>query len=675
MVPREVQERVAKLREEIRYHDYRYYVLDSPLISDAAYDALVRELQELEAAYPELITPDSPTQRVGGEPLDKFQKVRHPAPMLSLENAFNTGEVRAWQDRILRLLPPEVELDYVTEPKIDGLTVVLTYEDGVFVQGATRGDGFVGEDVTPNLRTVRALPLRVPVRGNGAPPRLVVRGEVYMPKDAFEELNRRQAQAGEKTFANPRNAAAGSVRQLDPRVTASRPLSLFTYQVVEVEGVTLTTQWEALNYLRELGFPVNADNRLCPTLDEAIAYSQQWMDRRDRLNYEADGMVIKVNRFDLQAELGYVGKAPRWAVAFKAPAEEGITKLVDIGVNVGRTGVLTPYAILEPVQVGGVTVSQATLHNEDYVRDKDIRIGDTVVVKRAGEVIPQVVGPLPHLRTGQERVFQMPRGCPACEAPAVRPEGEAATYCTNDQCPARLKRWVEHFASRGAMDIAGLGEKQAALFVDLGLIHDVADLYYLRPEQLLPLEGFGEKKVSNLMQALEASKDRPLARLIFALGPRHVGSTVAELLAERYRSLKALMAASVEELEAIEGLGPEIANSVYQFFRRPAVQTIVDKLKRAGVRTEEPEAKRPPEAQPLAGLTFVITGTLPSLSRQEATELIRAHGGRVTSSVSRNTSYLVIGENPGSKLDKARKLGVPTLDEEGLRRLINTRGG
>jgi len=675
MVSREIIERVARLRNEINYHNYRYYVLDAPVISDAAYDALMRELQELEAAYPELITPDSPTQRVGGEPLERFQKVRHPAPMLSLDNAFDPAEVRAWRERILKLLPPGVEPDYVAEPKVDGLTVVLTYEDGLFVQGATRGDGLVGEDVTANLRTIRALPLRVPVRGNGAPARLVVRGEVYMPRDAFEELNRRQMEAGEKTFANPRNAAAGSVRQLDPRITASRPLSLFTYNVVEVEGAALATQWEALTYLRELGFPVNDDNRLCPTLEEAITYSQEWMARRKRLNYEADGMVIKVNRLDLQAELGFVGKAPRWAVAFKAPSEEGVTRLLDIGVNVGRTGVLTPYAVLEPVRVGGVTVSQATLHNEDYIRDKDIRVGDTVVVKRAGEVIPQVLGPLIEMRTGQERVFQMPRQCPACGAPAVRPEGEAATYCTNDGCPARLKRWVEHFASRGAMDIAGLGEKQAALFVDLGLIHDVADVYYLQPEQLLSLEGFAEKKVSNLMAALEAAKDRPLARLIFALGPKHVGSIVAELLADRYRSLEALMAAPVEELQAIEGLGPEIATSVYEFFRRPAVRKIVEKLKAAGVKTAEAVVEPLPKAQPLAGLTFVITGTLPGLSREAATELIRAHGGKVTGSVSRNTSYLVVGENPGSKLVVARELGVPTLDEEGLRRLIEGRTG
>jgi DNA ligase (NAD+) len=671
-----VARRIARLRDEIHYHNYRYYVLDAPVISDAAYDALVRELQELEAAHPELITPDSPTQRVGGAPIERFEKVHHPAPMLSLDNAFDPAEVRAWRDRITRLLPSDARLTYVVEPKIDGLTVVLHYYDGLVTLGATRGDGIDGEDVTANLRTIRALPLRIPVEAGNwkleVPRRLVVRGEVYMPRNAFEELNQRQAEVGDKTFANPRNAAAGSVRQLDPRITASRPLSLFTYQIVAYEdGAGPGCQWDALDTLRAMGFPVNADSRLCETLDEAIAYSQDWFEKRPDLNYEADGVVLKVNDFAVQAELGFVGKAPRWAIAFKPPAEESVTRLLDIQVNVGRTGVLTPYAVLDPVRVSGVTVSQATLHNEDYIRDKDIRIGDMVIVKRAGQVIPQVVGPLEHLRSGAERVFEMPRTCPVCGHSAERAEGEAATYCTNDACPGRLKRWVEHFAGRGTMDIEGLGEKQAALFVDLELVRDVADVYYLKPEPLLELEGFGEKKVANLMAAIEAAKDRPLARLIFALGPRHVGVTVAELLADRFKALDALMAASVEDLRTIPGLGPEIATSVYEFFRRPATRAIVVKLRAAGVRLADraPEAAAGP--QPLAGKTFVITGTLPTLSRQAATELIKAHGGRVTDLVSKNTDFLVVGEAAGSKLDKARKLGVPTIGEEDLRRMVS----
>ena len=667
----DIANRIAKLREEINYHSYRYHVLDDPVISDAEYDALMRELEALEAAHPERITPDSPTQRVGGEPLDRFEKVRHPAPMLSLDNAFDADEVRAWRERIDKLLPEGTRLDYVAEPKIDGLTVVLTYVDGLFTLGATRGDGLVGEDVTQNLRTIKALLLRIPVSPDGeAPPRLVVRGEVYMAKDDFEELNRRQAERGEKTFANPRNAAAGSVRQLDSRITASRPLSLFTYAVIQSEGATFSTQWEVLQYLRRLGFPVNPDSRRCANLEEAIAYSQEWMARRASLNYEADGMVIKVNDLALHEELGFVGKAPRWAIAFKAPSEEGVTRLLEIGVNVGRTGVLTPYASLEPVRVGGVTITSATLHNEDYVIEKDIRVGDMVVIKRAGEVIPQVIRPLVQLRTGEEQVWQMPERCPSCGEPVERPEGEVATYCVNAACPAQLIRRVEHWAARGAMDIEGMGEKLALLLVQEGLVHDVADLYYLQPEQLLPLEGFAEKRVSNLLSAIEASKSRPLARLIHALSIRHVGGTVAEFLAQRFSSLDELMAADVETLEAIEGLGPMIAGSIVDFFSHERNRRVIEKLKAAGVRTRRAveEAKA---TGPLTGLTFVITGTLPALSRAAARGLIKEHGGRVTDSMSRNTDYLVVGESPGAtKITKAQKLGIPTLDEAELWRMI-----
>ncbi len=675
-----VAERIARLRELIHYHNYRYYVLNDPEISDAEYDALFRELQRLEAEHPELITPDSPTQRVGGEPLDRFEKVQHPVPMLSLSNAFGPDELRAWRDRIQRLLPPETvqQLAYVVEPKIDGLTVVLHYQDGQFVLGATRGDGYEGEDITANLRTVKAIPLRIPVVPDGPPPRrLVVRGEAYMPREAFERMNAELAARGERTFANPRNAAAGSLRQLDPRITASRPLSLWAYQVVLVEGgETLRSQWEALDYLRRLGFPVNPHNRRFEDFEQLVEYCIEWESKRKELPYDTDGLVIKIDDFAIQEQLGVVGNAPRWAVAYKYPSEEAVTKLLDIQVNVGRTGVLTPYAVLEPVRVGGVVVRNATLHNEDYIREKDIRVGDMVVVKRAGEVIPQVVRAMKELRTGEEREWHMPDRCPACGEPVVRPEGEVAYYCVNASCPAQLVRLVEYFASRGAMDIEGLGEKQAKLFVEKGLVRDVADLFYLKPEQLLALEGYKEKRVQNLMNAIEAAKNRPLARLITALGIKFVGNTVAEILAQHYHSIDALMQASVEELTQIEGIGPKIAQSIVDWFSRESNRRVIEKLRAAGVRMadEVPEAPPAEGPRPLEGKTFVITGTLPSMTREEAIELITRHGGRVTNSVSRKTDYLVVGASPGSKLRRAQELGVPTIDENGLLALIKGDG-
>lgn len=673
----DIAARIEKLRDEIRYHAYRYFVLDDPVISDAAYDALMRELQRLEAEHPELVTPDSPTQRVGAPPLDRFEKVEHPQPMLSLDNAFNAEEVREWHRRIGRLLPEDIQLEYTVEPKVDGLAVALTYENGLYIRGSTRGDGYVGEDVTTNLRTIRAIPLRIPVPQPNSPPSvptptlIEVRGEVYMPIDAFHELNRRQQERGEKPFANPRNAAAGSVRQLDSSVTARRPLSFWAYGVGPVEGIELHSQWETLNYLKQLGFPVSPDCRLFDDLEAAIAYAEEWIARRDQLNYQADGVVIKVNRFEIQERLGAVGKAPRWAIAFKAPAEEAVTRILQIGVNVGRTGVLTPYAIMEPVRVGGVTVTTATLHNEDYIKERDIRVGDTVVVKRAGEVIPQVLYPLVELRTGAEKPFEFPKTCPACGQPAVRPEGEAAWYCVNAACPAQLIRRVEHFVSRGAMDIEGFGEKLAQLFVEKGLIHDVADIYGLKDkrEQLLEMEGFAEKRVQNLLDAIEASKNRPLDRLITALGIRHVGGIVSTILAQHYDSLDALMAASEEELAAIDGIGPVIARSITEFFSREHNRRVIEKLKAAGVNTrrqEEPQAA----AGPLEGLTFVITGTL-SRPRREIAELIEQHGGRVAGSVSRNTNYVIVGENPGgTKYNTAQQLGVPMIDEATLLELI-----
>jgi DNA ligase (NAD+) len=678
----DVVSRLERLRNAIRYHAYRYYVLDDPVISDAEYDALWRELVALEAAHPELVTPDSPTQRVPGEPAERLVKVRHPVPILSLSNAFNPDELAAWRERLIKLLPAEdrSRLQYVAEPKIDGLTVVLHYENGRFVLGATRGDGEVGEDITANLRTVKSLPLTIPVPraahegGNGVevPTRLVVRGEAYTPIADFERFNAEQQAAGERTYANPRNFAAGSLRQLDARITASRPLRLWVYQIIAIEGARPPeTQWQALEYLSSLGFPVESRRWLFDDFERLVEHCVRWgQTERPKLPYEADGLVVKVNDLELQERLGYVGKDPRWAVAYKYPTEEAVTRLLDIKVNVGRTGTLNPYAVLEPVQVGGVTVSNATLHNEDYIREKDIRIGDMVAVKRAGEVIPQVLRPIPELRTGEERIWQMPDHCPVCGGAAVRVQGEAAWYCVNSACPAQLVRGVEHFVSRGAMDIAGFGIRQAELFVELGYIRDLADIYYLDPEKLLKLEGFGPKKVSNLMAAIEASKQRPPARLLNALGIKGVGEVVAEILMDHFGSIDALAQASVEELQAIPGIGPVLAQSIVDWFAQEPNRKVIAKLKAAGVATaREPEAPAPAARQPLAGLTFVITGTLPTMSREQARDFIKAHGGKVTDTVSKNTNYLVAGESPGSKLQKALQLGIPVIDEAQLREL------
>jgi DNA ligase (NAD+) len=677
----DVAERLAALRKAIDYYAYRYYALDDPAVSDAEYDAVWRELVALEAAHPELVTPDSPTQRVPGAPAERFAKVRHPAPILSLGNAFSPEELIAWRDRFMRLLPEDAQANvrYVVEPKIDGLSVVLHYEDGRFVLGATRGDGEVGEDITANLRTVKAVPLRIPVEttADGRPPsRLVVRGEAYVPIADFERFNAGQAQAGERTYANPRNFAAGSLRQLDARITAGRPIKLWIYQIITLAGEAAQaprSQWETLAYLRSLGFPVEARARRFEDFDALVAYCVAWgQEERRRLPYEADGLVIKIDDDVLQARLGYVGKDPRWAVAYKYAAEEAVTRLLDIKVNVGRTGTLNPYAVLEPVQVGGVTVTNATLHNEDYIRDKDIRVGDTVAVKRAGEVIPQVLRPLTELRTGAERVWSMPDRCPACGEQAVRVAGEAAWYCVNSACPAQLVRGIEHFVSRGAMDIAGFGIRQAELFVEQGFIEDLAGVYYLDPQRLLALEGYGEKRVDNLMAAIETSKAQPPARLLTALGIQGVGEVVAEDLMSHFDSIDALGAAPLAELQAIPGIGPVLAQSIVDWFAQEPNQRVIAKLKQAGVTTAQaPRAAAPAGALPLSDLTFVITGTLPAFSREQARDFVKTHGGKVTDSVSKNTSYLVAGEAAGSKLDKARQLGVPVIDEAELRRLAD----
>ncbi len=694
--------RAEKLRALINYHNYCYHTLDEAEISDAEFDALVKELQQIEAAHPELVTADSPTLRVGATRLSAFKSVRHSAALLSLDNAFSPDAVRVWYERVARRFSADAKIKIVAEPKIDGLSIALRYEHGNLTLGATRGDGYEGEDVTANLRTLKSIPLRIPLttptqpppfaknanRGGASTPSpakrgragvevqipetLIVRGEVYFPKDKFAELNRQLQANGQKTYANPRNTAAGSVRQLDPRLTAARPLRFFAYQIMEQQaGLVTRAQWDALEYLRALGFPVNPDSQLCDSLDDAIAYSERWFKTREQLNYEADGMVLKVNDFAMHEELGAVGKAPRWAIAFKQASQVGVTKLQRIEVNVGRTGVVTPFAVLEPLPIGGVVVSLATLHNADYISDNDIREGDTVRVKRAGEVIPQVLGPVLELRPEDSKPFKFPRRCPTCGEKLERREGEAGTYCVNSACPAQLVRQLEHFASRGAMDIAGLGEQMSALLVDKGFVGDVADIYalHMKRAQLLELEGFAEKRVDNLLNAIEASKSRALSRLIYALGIRHVGGTVSELLTEHFDSLEALAKASEDDLNGIRGLGPVIVDALREYFKQPRAQQLVKKLVKYDVQTKQHGRATRSDGK-LAGKTFVITGTLPTMSREQMTALIKQHGGKVTDSVTKKTDFLVVGENAGSKLDKAKSLGVETLSEDELKTMV-----
>lgn len=681
----EAERRIAQLRDQLSFHAYRYYTLDDPAISDGEYDRLMQTLRQLEAAHPELVTPDSPTQRVGGPPLDQFQRVTHPVAMTSLDNAFDDDDMRAWLARIGRLLPDGVAVDdvaLVVEPKFDGLAVALTYEHGVLARGATRGDGVEGENITTNLRTVKSIPLRIPVRGQSsedsspgdatAPARIEVRGEVYMPVADFNQLNQRQADQGEKLYANPRNAAAGSVRQLDSRVTARRRLSFFAYAIGYVEGgEAVDSQWAALDTMRRLGFPVNPDIKRSRDFNEVLHFVHQWMEGRDDLPYEADGVVVKVDDFGLQQSLGVVGNAPRWAIAYKFPAREATTHLHKIGVNVGRTGVLTPYAMLEPVNIGGVVVRQASLHNFEDMARKDIREGDIVVVKRAGDVIPQVVRPILERRPHDSSPYQLPDRCPSCGEPVVRPEEEVAIYCVNAACPAQLVRRVEYFVSRGAMDIEGFGVKIAEQLIQAELIHDVSDIYTLhqKRDQLLSLEGFAEKKVDSLLDAIDQRKDQPLARVVAALGIHGVGGVVAKTLVAHYPSLTALAAATAEDLQSIEGVGPHIAQSLVDWFSRPRHQGVIRKLREAGVRTRAQPQPTAPSATPLAGLTFVMTGALPTMSRDQAKSLIEANGGQVIGSVSGKTDYLVMGENPGGKLARAQSLGVDIITEEQLRQM------
>ncbi len=670
----EIDERneLITLQKNINYHNYRYHVLDDPIISDYEYDKMLKRLRELESKYPDLISPDSPTQRSGAQPLDKFQKVYHPAPILSLANAFNRDDLIAWYDRIAKLDARVKRSGFVLEPKIDGLTVVLHYVNGVFVQGATRGDGEVGEDVTVNLRTVRALPLRIPVENVDVkiPERIVVRGEVFILKNDFDNLNQKLEASGEKTYQNPRNTAAGSLRQLDPAITSSRPLNLLTYAIVSSSEKIVNTQWETLRTLKIFGFPVSSYSEIVGSFEEVLDRIDHWMEIRDEIPFEVDGVVIKLNDLDAAGELGFVGKDPRGAIALKYPAREVTTILNDIGVNVGRTGVLTPYAILEPVELGGVIIKQATLHNFDYINEKDIRIKDRITLKRAGDVIPYVIGPIKEIRTGNEMVFRIPEKCPSCGQKIEHVEGEVAYYCVNSSCPAQLIRNVEHFVSRGAMDIDGMGIKIVEQLVGAGMVKDVADIYTLTKHQLLSLEGFADKKADNLLQAIQNSRGQSLPRLINALGIRGVGEVASVDLAKKFQNLEILSDASVEQLQMVEGIGPNIAVSISDWFDSTTNIHLLDKFKRLGIWPVEEKASKNQEQLPLNGLTFVITGTLPTMSRDEAKLKIEEAGGKTTDSVSKNTDYLLLGENAGSKLDKARTLGIKIISEEQLLAMI-----
>jgi len=672
IIPEEVRARVQELREQIHYHNYRYYVLDEPVISDAEYDRLFRELEELETAYPELITPDSPTQRVGAAPLEKFETVPHRQPMLSLENAFTEAEAREFEARLQRFLRTTGTFDYVVEPKIDGCAVELVYERGVFTVGSTRGDGYRGENVTQNLKTIRTIPLRLLETEEPAPELLEVRGEVYMNLDEFRKLNEQRLARGEPPFANPRNAAAGSLRQLDPAVTASRPLYIYCYGIGEVVGRSFETHWEVLQALKRWGLRVNPLTERCRGIEAAIAYHHRLEHQRHGLPYETDGIVIKVDSLALQERLGTKTRSPRWALAYKFAATQATTRVLRIEVNVGRTGAVTPMAVMEPVEVGGVTVSRATLHNEDEVKRKDVRVGDWVLVQRAGDVIPEVVKVITERRTGQEVPFQMPTHCPVCGTRLVRPPGEAVTRCPNPDCLGALRRAILHFASKTAMDIDGLGEKIIDQLMENGLVRSIPDLYRLTEADLLPLERFAEKSAANLVGAIQRSKTVPLHRFIYALGIRYVGEATAQLLAQHFESLDRLAQASEEELLQIEGIGPQVARSIREFFQKEKNRRMLKELAELGVKPLPPE--KPAAAGALAGKTFVFTGALERFSREEAKALVTARGGKVSSSVSAKTDYVVAGAEPGSKLARAKELGVTVLDEAAFLELLERSG-
>ena len=662
--------RVEELRAQISYHDHRYYALNQPEVSDAEYDDLMRELRALEDTHPQLISPDSPTQRVSGEPVAAFGVVEHPLPLLSLSNAFSEEELRAWHRRAANLAETD-EFAMVCEPKIDGLAVALVYERGRFAIGSTRGDGSRGENITQNLRTIRSIPLKV--SGERLPRLFEVRGEVFMTRAGFERMNEERAERGEPLFANPRNSAAGAVRQLDPRVSASRPLDIFVYQLGWAEGGSVpSTHMETLAWLSALGFRTNPDAVRYENIDQVWQHCQRWGDKREALDYEFDGIVVKIDDLALHEKLGVAGRDPRWSVAFKFPPTQRTTKLLDIRVNVGRTGSMNPFAILEPVNIGGATVRMATLHNEDDIERKDVRIGDTVIVQRAGDVIPQVVGPVVSKRSGKERRFVPPAKCPACGTKLVRPEGEVMRYCRNPACPAQAFRQLAHFVSRGAMDIDGVGEQLSLALLQTGLVDDAAGLYFLKKKDLLKLERMGEKSAQNVLDAIAASRGRPLGRVLFALGIRHVGAETAALLAQHLGSIEALMEAKAGDLAEVPTIGPVVAESVHEFFRDKANRGLIRKLRRGGV---EMTGEAPAAVQgPLSGQTFVVTGTLAAFSRPEAEARIRALGGATAASVTKSTDYLVVGERPGSKLKKAEKTGTALLSDEEFMALLRQHG-
>ena len=664
------QARAAELRKQLDHHNHRYYVLDDPEVSDSDYDALLNELRDLEAEHPELRTSDSPTQRVGAEPLDKFEQVRHLQPMLSLANARNEEELAAWVLRSERYLARQgVEMGdvrFVTEPKIDGLAISLVYRDGVLTRGATRGNGEIGEEVTQNLRTIGAIPLRI----EDAPPLLEVRGEIYLPLAAFARLNEQRAEAGEPTYANPRNTAAGSIRQLDPQLAASRPLNIWCYSIGAVEGIEFTTHGESLEWLREHGFKVNRDVEIHDTVDEVVAACRAWEDRRDRLDFEIDGVVVKVDDLALQRQLGVVGREPRSAIAWKFAPSTATTILNGVAWNVGRTGHMVPFAQLEPVQVSGVTVKLATLHNEEDLRRKDVRDGDEVIVMRAGDVIPQVVSPTAKAQQAKDRrpSPEPPKECPACGTPTVKPEGGVWTICPNRTgCPGQVFQAVKHFV--GAMDIDGLGEENVRRFLQEGLIANMADIYELTVEGLAELDGFAEISARNLVAAIDASKEQPFTRVLYALGIPGIGYVNARNLARHFRSMDALLEASEEQLTEVEGMGAVMAKTVHETLSEERTQALVERLRSYGLRMEE-EGPAAPTEGPLVGKTLVLTGTMPNLTRPEATQRIEAAGGKVTGSVSKRTDYLVAGEDPGTKLTRAQELGTEILDEEGLLALL-----
>jgi len=664
---KDVMQRIEELREQVNYHNYRYYVLDNPEISDAEYDRLFDELTALENKHPELITSDSPTQRVGAAPLEEFKTVRHSLPMLSLNKATSEAEFMDFHRRVRELSgADDKRIRYTVEPKFDGLAVELVFTDGAFSLGSTRGDGVVGEDVTMNLRTIKSIPLRL--MGKPNPALVEVRGEVIMNKDDFHRLNKKRGEMGEPLFANPRNAAAGSVRQLDPRVTSTRPLNMFVYGMGRIEGVEVANHWDSIQYLKNLGFKISQYVELCESVDQVVDYYQRTLGMRNDLPYEIDGIVIKVNEFELQRRMGELSRSPRWAVAWKFPAQQEQTRINDIIVSVGRTGALTPVAELEPVRVGGVEVSRASLHNEDEVKKKDVRIGDTVVIQRAGDVIPEVVKVVTSKRTGKERKFTMPDRCPVCGSKAERPEGEAVHRCTGIACPAQIKENLAHFVSKGAMDMDGLGFKFLEQMVDKEIIQDQADLYFLTSEDLMRMERMGDKLAENLLNAIERSKHPRLANLIYALGIRNVGYHLAGVLAKRFASIDNLAAQGIDDLTQVHEIGPIVAESIYNFFHNPKNLQVLDKLKKGGVVFPVEEAAE--KEAPLAGMTFVLTGGMDSLTRDEARTVIEELGGRVASSVSKKTDYVVVGRDPGSKYDRALNLGIKTLNEDEFKKII-----